>query len=180
MSVQPYGSATAGGASDADLNLLRLLCCIAWSDGQVSPRERQLLETLTRSVLLPDSDPSMASDILETLVAEALKPEALAGLIEGLQGHDQRQLALKLAYMVIRISQEPGDSSSINLQEKQAYRRLVEGLGLPESEVLEAQWAAEQDLRQHNSLWTLLASRFSGLGAWPSDALLASPEIPGL
>jgi tellurite resistance protein len=180
MSLQSHGSAAAGGASDADLTLLRLLCCIAWSDGQVAPRERQLLEILTRSVLLPEREPSAAADILETLVAEALKPEALAGLIEGLQGHDQRQLALKLAYMVIRISQEPGDNSSINLQEKQAYRRLVDGLGLPESEVLEAQWAAEEDLREHNSLWALLASRFSGLGAWPSDALLAYPEIPGL
>jgi hypothetical protein len=180
MSLPPNGPVAAAGASDADLTLLRLLCCIAWSDGQVSDKERELLESLTTRLLLPNSDPAAAVDTLESLVAEALQPEALEGLIAGLQGHDQRLLALKLAYMVIRVSQEPGDSSSINLREKQAYRRLVDALGLSEQEVEEAQWAAEQDLRQHNSLWNLLFSRFSTLGAWPSDALLANPEIPGL
>ena len=180
MSLQSIGVETAGGASDGDLTLLRLLCCIAWSDGQVSERERQLLETLTTRLLLADQDPSTAIGTLDALVAQAIEPQALGALIAGLQGHDQKQLALKLAYMVIRISQEPGDSSSINLLEKQAYRRLVEGLGLEEGEVQEAQWAAEQDLKAHNSIWSLLVSRFSGLGAWPSDALLAHPEIPGL
>ena len=135
---------------------------------------------MTTRLLLPGSDPAAAVDTLESLVAEALKPEALEGLIAALPGHDQRLLALKLSYMVIRVSQEPGDRSSINLREKQAYRRLVEALDLSEQEVEEAQWGAEQDLRQHNSIWNLLFSRFSGAGAWPSDALLAHPEIPGL
>lgn len=180
MSLQTTAPASEGGASDGELTLLRLLCCIAWSDGQVSERERELLETLTTSLLLAGQDTSTAVETLDSLVAEAIKPEALGTLIAGLKGQDQKRLALKLAYMVIRISQEPGDNSSINLLEKQAYRRLVEGLSLTDAEVQEAQWAAEQDLKAHNSLWSLLVSRFSGLGAWPSDALLAHPEIPGL
>ena len=167
-------------ARDPDRVLLQLLCCIAWSDGEVSAKERELLESLASEVLLSEAEKSAASDTVNALVSDALGLPAMDALIPQIEGHDQKQLALKLAYMVIRISREPGESSSINAREKVAYRRLVEGLGLPEGEVQEAEWAAEQDLRQHNSLWGLLTSRFAGVGAWPDEALLSSPELPRL
>jgi hypothetical protein len=181
MSLPPTdNAAAAGAASDPDRVLLRLLCCIAWSDGEVSTKERELLESLATQVLLTEQEKADAAAEVNSLVAETLGPQALDALIPRIEGHDQKQLALKLAFMVIRISQEPGESSPINAQEKAAYRRLVDGLGLPEGEVQEAEWAAEQELRQHNNLWSLLAARFSGLGAWPDDALLASPDLPRL
>ena len=181
MSHPPSTSAaSAGSPVDPDLVLLRLLCCIAWSDGEVSARERELLEKLATGVLLSERPDVDAGAEVSALVAESLDLPALDALIPLIEGHDQKQLALKLAYMVIRISREPGESSSINAREKLAYRRLVEGLGLPDGEVQEAEWAAEQDLRQHTNLWSLLTSRFAGLGAWPDEALLASPELPRL
>jgi len=181
MSVPPSDTPPSiGVASDPDRLLLRLLCCIAWSDGEVSVRERELLELLATQVLLTDAEKADAAAEVSSLIAETLGLPALDALIPQVQGHGQKQLALKLAYMVIRISREPGENSSINAREKIAYRRLVAGLGLPEGEVQEAEWAAEQDLRQHNNLWSLLAARFAGLGAWPDDAMLASPELPRL
>ena len=181
MSSQPSDSSATSATPAGEQHehdLLRLLCCIAWSDGAVSERERELLERLAREVLLPDQ-PETGAEV-SALVSEAMGLPALDALIPRIEGHDQKQLALKLAYMVIRISREPGESSSINAREKVAYRRLVEGLELPEGEVQEAEWAAEQDLKQHSGLWSLLSSRFAGLGAWPDDALLASPELPRL
>lgn len=187
MSLPPSDadrSLQAGGspetASEPDRLLLRLLCCIAWSDGGVSARERELLQSLANEVSLGEEEKADVSAELNALVDGRLGLPAMDALIPRIQGHDQKQLALKLAYMVIRISREPGESSSINAREKVAYRRLVEGLGLPEGEVQEAEWAAEQDLKQHTNLWSLLASRFAGLGAWPDDALLASPDLPRL
>jgi tellurite resistance protein len=167
-------------ANDPDRVLLRLLCCIAWSDGEVSTKERELLQFLATEVLLTDAEKAAAAAEVTSLVADTLGLPAMEALIPQIQGHDQKQLALKLASMVIRVSTAPGESSPINAREKVAYRRLVEGLGLPEEEVQEAEWAAEQDLRQHNNLWSLLASRFAALGAWPDDALLASPDLPRL
>lgn len=181
MSLQPPDAPRPEGSPrDPDLVLLRLLCCIAWSDGEVSSKERELLESLASRVLLSERAEAEAAAQVSSLVEEAMGLPALDALIPQIEGHDQKQLALKLAYMVIRISREPGESSSINARERVAYRRLVEGLALPEGEVKEAEWAAEQDLRQHTSLWSLLTSRFAGLGAWPDDALLSNPELPRL
>ncbi len=178
MSLPP--SDTPLAPSDPDRVLLRLLCCIAWSDGEVSDKERELLQSLATEVLLTEEEKAEAAAEVSSLVEDTLGLPALEALIPLIQGHDQKQLALKLAYMVIRISREPGDSSTINAREKIAYRRLVEGLGLPDGEVQEAEWAAEQDLRQHTNLWSLLAGRFANFGAWPDDALLASPDLPRL
>ena len=181
MSLPPSDtSLTAGVVSDPDRVLLRLLCCIAWSDGEVSAKERELLESLATQVLLTEEEKADAAAEVNSLVAETLGLPALEALIPQIQGHDQKQLALKLAYMVIRISREEGESSPINAREKVAYRRLVEGLALPEGEVQEAEWAAEEDIKAHTNLWSLLASRFAALGAWPDDALLASPDLPRL
>lgn len=181
MSLPPSDSSLSPDTlRDPDRILLRLLCCIAWSDGEVSSRERELLQSLATEVLLTEQEKADAAAEVSSLVQDTLGLPAMDPLIPLIQGHDQKQLALKLAYMVIRISREPGDSSAINAREKVAYRRLVEGLGLPEEEVQEAEWAAEQELRQHTNLWSLLASRFAGFGAWPDDALLASPDLPRL
>jgi uncharacterized tellurite resistance protein B-like protein len=169
-----------GATSDPDRVLLRLLCCIAWSDGEVSVKERELLESLATQVLLTDEEKAEAAAEVSSLVSDTLGLPALDALLPQIVGHDQKQLALKLAFMVIRVSREPGEHSSINASEKIAYRRLVEGLGLSDDEVREAEWAAEQDLREQTSLWHLLSQRFSGLGAWPDDALLSSPDLPRL
>lgn len=171
---------TAQAASDPDRVLLRLLCCIAWSDGEVSEKERELLQSLATEVLLTEQEKADAAAEVSSLVQATLGLPAMDALIPLIQGYDEKQLAVKLAYMVIRISREEGESSPINAREKVAYRRLVEGLGLPEAEVQEAEWAAEQELKQHTNLWSLLAARFAGLGAWPDDALLASPDLPRL
>ena len=181
MSLPPSDPSTTAQANrDPDRVLLRLLCCIAWSDGEVSARERELLQSLATEVLLTEEEKADAAAEVSSLVTDTLGLPAMDALIPQNQGHDEKQLAVKLAYMVIRISREEGESSPINAREKIAYRRLVEGLGLPEGEVQEAEWAAEQDLRQHTNLWSLLASRFAGFGAWPDDALLASPDLPRL
>lgn len=181
MSLPPSDSSLSSDTlRDPDRILLRLLCCIAWSDGEVSSRERELLQSLATEVLLTEEEKAAAAAEVTSLVADTLGLPAMDALIPQIQGHDQKQLALKLAYMVICISREPGESSPINAREKIAYRRLVEGLGLPEGDVQEAEWAAEQDLRQHTSIWSLLANRFAGLGAWPDEALIASPDLPRL
>lgn len=181
MSLSPSDtSRSAAAARDPDRVLLRLLCCIAWSDGEVSTKERELLQSLATEVLLTEEEKAAAAAEVSSLVADTLGLPAMDALIPQIQGHDEKQLAVKLAYMVIRISCEEGESSPINAREKVAYRRLVEGLALPEGEVQEAEWAAEQELKEHTSLWSLLAARFAGLGAWPDDALLASPDLPRL
>lgn len=169
--VQPSDSISAG-----DLDLLRLLCCVAWSDGEVSPEERRLLEVLARRYFVAKVGLPEAADAVAEMIGGAMGLEVIEELAPRFSGHDEKQLALKLAYMVIRVGRNLGDTSSINQREKVAYRRLVEALGLEPGEVEEAEWAAEQELKQHTNLFAVLASRFASLGAWPSDTLL---DVPG-
>jgi tellurite resistance protein len=164
----------------ADLALLRILCCVAWSDGEVSSEEKALLHGLAQGALLPQQDQVAASDALEVWTAEAVRPEALDALLPLLGSEDERQLAVKLAYQVITISRLSGDTSPVNAAEKVAYRRLVDAVGLTPTQVQEAEWAAQQEMGSHSSLLALLASRFRSLGAWPADDLLEQPGAPRL
>jgi hypothetical protein len=115
---------------------------VAWSDGEVAPEERRLLEVLARRYFMADVGLPDAADAVAEMVSGAMGVELIDELAPRFTSHDDKQLALKLSYMVIRVGRNLGDTSSINEREKQAYRRLVEGLGLPQGEVEEAEWAA--------------------------------------
>lgn len=160
-------------------DLLRILCCVAWSDGGISPEERDLLEELVRRYLLPEDRPAAAAT-LEDLAARELPLEQLDPAVARLATDEDRLLALKLAYMVIRVGRRDGDASSINRQEKVAYRRLLEGLGLAEADVREAEWAAEKELQQHGGLRSIIGTLFGARGAWPAAELLEKPGAPRL
>ena len=93
---------------------------------------------------------------------------------------EDRLLAVKLANMVARVSKRAEDTDLINPQEKALYRGLVEGLGLSESQIQEAEWAAEQELASGRNVWSLIGDALSGLGAWPSSEMLEKPGIQWL
>jgi len=129
-----------------NLDLLRILCCVAWSDGEFCAEERELLQELVERYIVTNGGVPLPAGAAEVLAGQSLQPEALDALIPRLRSEDDRQLALKLGYMMIRVGRRPGDESSINPMEKVAYRRLVDGLGLSEADIAEAEWAAELDL----------------------------------
>ena len=164
-----------------ELDLLRILCCVAWSDGEFSPQERQLLARLVERYFLPGPGQPTGAETVEALAAEAMRPELLEVLVPGLATAEDRLLALKLAYQMMRVGPRTGEESGIQPQEKVIYRKLVESLGLSEAEIRETEWAAEQELKPAGGLRGILTSRFGWLaGAWPSDDLLETPGAPRL
>ncbi len=172
---EDLGSARGDGATELDL--LRIVCTVAWSDGDFSEEEHQLLGRLVERYLSPPDGVGPGTDAVETIAGRAAPLELLDTLPRGLPSPEDRQLALKLAYMMVRIGRAPGDAEPINPREKKAYRRLVEALALPTPEVEATEWAAEQELGQHSGgLLALLRHRFSGLGGWPEDGLPGAPR----
>ncbi|MGB5135924.1 MAG: TerB family tellurite resistance protein [Prochlorococcaceae cyanobacterium] len=146
--------------------LLRLVCWVAMADGDFAEEEQLLLQKLVaRTLPVPVGT---AADAVQTLAAEALQQPDLEGLVADLGDADERQLAVKLAFEMACINRRPDDASAINTAEKRAYRRLVELLDLPESEVAEAEWAGRQELEQRPSLLQLIGGALAGLGAWPA------------
>lgn len=166
-------------AHDRQLDLLRIVCCVAWADGEVSGEERRLLEKLEARYFRAGEETG-GSSVTSQLASWSQNGLKLEDLIDRLDSVEDRLLAVKLANMVARVSKRAEDTDLINPQEKALYRRLVEGLGLSESQIQEAEWAAEQELASGRNVWSLLGDALSGLGAWPSSEMLEKPGIQWL
>ncbi|MCP9880893.1 TerB family tellurite resistance protein [Cyanobium sp. Alchichica 3B3-8F6] len=169
-------------ASDRErqLDLLQIVCCVAWVDGDVSAEEKRLLEQLVARYFSSENGADASEEAARLLEAWTVDGTLLDELMARLTVAEDRLLALKLAYMMARVSQRPKDSAAINPQEKVLYRQLVEGLRLTEAEIQEAEWAAEQELSSGKGIWALLGAAFSGLGAWPSHEMLETPGMQWL
>jgi uncharacterized membrane protein YebE (DUF533 family) len=154
--------------SDAQRALLRIVCWVAWADGDFAEEEKQLLEKLVFRLLPPEVGVAEAEDAARALVAEQLQNVDLDALVAQLGDRDGRQLAVKLAVQMLAVNQRDQDDAPVNPAEKQAYRRLLEVLQLPENEVEEAEWAARQELQQKRSLLEVIGMALAGWGGWPS------------
>lgn len=146
----------------AQAALLRIVCTVAWADGECSPAERELLAEQVATHLQGDSPSGLGEAQLEAFLAERLPVAGLDALVAQLSGSDDRQLALKLSYMMVRVGRRSPAEPSINAQERVAYRHLVELLALGDGKIQEIEWAAEGDLPRKEGLAQLLAELTAG------------------
>jgi uncharacterized membrane protein YebE (DUF533 family) len=165
--------------SAAQRALLRIVCWVAWADGDFADEERQLLETLVFRLMPPEVGIAEAEDAFRSLLAEQLQSIDLEALVAELGDSDERQLTVKLAVQMLAVNQRPDDNAPVNPAEKQAYRRLLEALQLPEAEVAEAEWAARQDLQQKRGVLEVIGMALAGWGAWPSIEAEGGQLPPG-
>jgi hypothetical protein len=161
--AEPAMASPTEHLSAMERDLLQILCCVAWADGEFGSEEKQLLERLVRRCFL-EADQGAAVEEFEAMAAREMGLDVLDRAAARLESDEDRLLALKLAYMIIRVDRRTGDTSTINREEKVAYRRLVQGLRLSETEIQEAEWAAERELEGHSGLLSVLSSRFRSLG----------------
>jgi hypothetical protein len=150
--------------------LLRIVCWVAWADGDFAEEERSLLETVAARTLAPLNAADHPAEAVSSLAAEQLQPVEVELLVADLEGTDARQQAVKLAVQMMGVNRRPQDDAVVNPAEKQAYRRLLAALALPEAAVQEAEWAARQELQRPRSLAELISETLAGFGAWPSQA----------
>jgi hypothetical protein len=157
--------------------LLRIVCWVAWADGDFALEERNLLEKVVARLLHSDGVAGAAETTVRELVMDPMQPHELERLVAELTSDDERQLAVKLAMQMVCVYQGADDAERINASEKQAYRRLIDALALPASEVDEAEWAARQELAQKRNLLEVLSSALERFGAWPAAQDL-DPRLP--
>jgi uncharacterized membrane protein YebE (DUF533 family) len=136
--------------SPQEMNLLRTVCAMAWSDGEFSAEELELIVTqLSRIFAETEAEEEQLQQELRQYAAQNI---ALEQLVPNLETEEDREFVLKLGYMVIRSSQRDPQEAAINPAEKAAYRRLVELLNLPEETVGKVEWAAADELQQHEGV----------------------------
>ncbi|OLP19070.1 branched-chain amino acid ABC transporter ATP-binding protein [Leptolyngbya sp. 'hensonii'] len=136
--------------SPREMTILRTVCAMAWSDGELSPEEADLMVEQFSMLFAEDSEQRQAlQSELQEYMAQNIPLEEL---IPKLPHTDDRELVLKLGYMVIKASRRSETEDLINAEEQAAYRRLVDLLALPEDLVQQVEWAAEESLKEHESL----------------------------
>ena len=158
---------------ERQLDLLQVVCCVAWADGSVDGRERQLLERIVDQLAAEEGEREEA----RKLASWMQKPELMDEVIPRIRAHGDGALAVKLAQMMALASQGPSDDLPISPGERVAYRRLVEGLQLDATTVDEAEWAARQELASGHGFWHLLGRTMASLGAWPAPDVLDNPAM---
>ena len=144
------------GISPEQLNLLHIVCAIAGSDGNLSAEELALMsEQFSALFAIDEAHQEILRQEIQNSVSQNI---FLEELVSKLPNVEDRELALKLSYMVIKASSQADGEPTIDKQEKVAYRRLVELLALPEEIVGEVEWAADEELKQHDNLIHALVS----------------------
>lgn len=165
-------SSSPDAGRERQLDLLQVVCCVAWADGTMDEKERQLLEQMVDR-LNAEANREDARQLASWLQT----PEQLESVIPRIRAHGDGPLAVKLAHMMAMVSQGPDDTSLINPQERAAYRQLVENLGLDPKVVEEAEWAGRQELASGRSFWQLLGDAMTAFGAWPAPEVLDNPAM---
>ncbi|UIE36522.1 tellurite resistance TerB family protein [Leptodesmis sichuanensis] len=143
--------------SPSERILLRVVCAIALADGQISSEELdQILSEFSK--FFADNEVE-AQQIRQELQRSALERVALEELVPQLELEEDRELALKLGYMVIRSSRRNPEEAWINPAEKVAYRRLIELLNLPDETVTKIETLTDAELNQQDDFVHAIAQR---------------------
>ena len=65
-----------------------------------------------------------------------------------LKSKEERDLAVKLAYLTAMVSRESGDSTDMNAMELDLFQRITGAVQCPEERVRAIQWAADEELQE--------------------------------
>lgn len=116
------------------MNLLRIVASMAWSDGNLESEEVDLM--LERFSHLFAQEPAQQQVVQQELQDYLAQNIPLEELVPKLASPQERELVLRLGYEVIVSSSRTPDEPKVNSEEAAAYQRLVQLLGLP-SEVVQ-------------------------------------------
>jgi tellurite resistance protein len=132
--------------SPRQMNLLRVVAAMSWSDGELSPEESNLI--LDRFSQLFAQDAAQQAQLRQELQAYVTQNIPLEELVPKLQTETEKFLVLQLGYAVIQASRRAPDEPLVNEEEKAAYAKLIDLLQLPPEQV--AALEAEMDAQLHN------------------------------
>ncbi|NJP12307.1 MAG: TerB family tellurite resistance protein [Leptolyngbyaceae cyanobacterium RU_5_1] len=144
------------GISPKEMNLLRVVCAMAWSDGELSSDELELL--ITEFSKLFADDETDERHLHEELHGYVYQNLPLAELVPKITTEEDRKLVLQLSYMVILASRRHPDEPLINPAERAAYRQLVELLALPEETVITIERSVNEELDHEENVIHAIAT----------------------
>ncbi|MCS7030516.1 MAG: TerB family tellurite resistance protein [Gloeomargarita sp. SKYG116] len=136
--------------SPRQMNLLRVVAAMSWSDGELSPEECHLI--LDRFSQLFAQDAEQQARLRQELHDYVTQNIPLEELVPKLQTETEKQLVLQLGYAVIKASRRTPDEPLINEDEKAAYTQLINLLQLPAEQVKALEAEMDIQLQQKSNV----------------------------
>ncbi|MDY7003406.1 MAG: TerB family tellurite resistance protein [Cyanobacteriota bacterium] len=125
MAVQPPPPPSI---TPRQMNLLRIVAYMAWSDGQLAKEEVDLMLNRFSSLFATGDRQEQLQEELRDYFMQNIP---LGESIPKLQSQQERELVLKLGYEVIACSSRTPEEPKINEDEEAAYENLKQLLNLP-------------------------------------------------
>ncbi|NES79598.1 MAG: TerB family tellurite resistance protein [Okeania sp. SIO1H4] len=110
------------------MNLLRIVAYMAWSDGQLALEEVDLMLNRFSSLFATGDQQQQLQEELRDYFMQNIP---LGESIPKLESQQERELVLKLGYEVIACSARTPEEPNINEDEEAAYENLKQLLNLP-------------------------------------------------
>ena len=134
--------------SPRQMNLLRIVSSLAWSDGSLAKEEMDIMLNQFSGIFSDDAP--QQQQLRQELQEYLMQNIPLSESVPKLQTEDEKKLVLRLGYAVIACSARSPEESNINDDEATAYQELVSLLGLPSDTVQQIETAvqagADEDL----------------------------------
>lgn len=134
----------------AQMNLLRIVASMAWSDGNLAEEEVDIM--LDRFSGLFAADAPELNALRQELRDYLMQNIPLEELIPKLQSVGERELVLRLGYEVIASSARTPDENNINADEEVAYQTLIDLLGFAPETVQRIEAEARDELKNSEGL----------------------------
>lgn len=125
------------------MNLLRVVTAMAWSDGGLSTEEVELMLDRFSGIFAADApQQQMLHQELQDYMMQNIPLEELT---PKLQTPEEKAIVLRIGYEVIRSSSRSPGEASINEAEATAFQKLTHLLNLPPDTVQQIQAEANAD-----------------------------------
>ncbi|MCJ2544396.1 TerB family tellurite resistance protein [Thermostichus vulcanus] len=132
------------GITPKQMNLLRAVTAMAWSDGALEVAEVELMaQQLSQHFA---SDPSQQASLAKQIREYFVQRIPLDEILPQISDEAEKRLILKLGYLVIAASARSPEEPLVNLEELEAFQQLVAKLQLPPEVVKQISQEAESEL----------------------------------
>ena len=148
----------------SSITLLHLVQEVAYCDGSMSQEEENLIITLIDSHGLQEDRDALKNRLVEGYSspsshqsvargsAKRIERDELLKRLSALTSKEERDLAIKLAYLTAMVSRDKDDLTDVNAQELDLFQSVAEAaVQCSEQRVQAIQWATDEELKQ----WTM-------------------------
>jgi hypothetical protein len=142
------------------ITLLQLIQEVAYCDGSMSQDEEDLIMSLIDSHGLQEDRDALKNRLIEGYSSISKNRSVARGSVKridrnelvkrlsALKSKEERDLAVKLAYLTAMVSRDSDDSTDMNAKELDLFQTITGAVQCPAERVRAIQWPADEELQE--------------------------------